>query len=462
MRSVFVLQIRRPNYWRIELQPQPVPNEQTNPQALEDVLDTILLFEKTHCPFKRSFTVDIPDEGFFRQVGGKIWKPRSRQMSETPETEMRSDADGFDYSHPIDAGSFAAVNLDDHSSECVCCVAQRVGTETWADGTAAMTESRDICAPDDVLLRPEDMRPEAQRPSKGLQTCDDNSLSPESCSASQAEEASLCVQLPPTLGLDGSVYVTSGEDAISFMKSVSYDSTLASDSGRDRTSQPTSNGLAKTEGLRDPSAHHFHLTMASSDTFNSVRPFSCEHISRSSSYDSFQSIDSYTAVGQENAPITTLSMPISSSANRMAAQDNGSIKGSPTTDDFAFLRRRGHHTISLKYSDTKSEELDSIQTKSTHRIHFRPCHVAYSLVRLILACFSFLVTFTARVVAVTYYGIRHIRCLAVGQHSQDLSHSPRHSTTEFRETGTDKHCYAATESTASGPSHHEVNASSDR
>ncbi|KAL6356957.1 hypothetical protein LRP88_10570 [Fusarium phalaenopsidis] len=44
--SKFVLQIRRPNYWRIEL-PVQDPEDQTRAEALKGVFDKILQFEKT-------------------------------------------------------------------------------------------------------------------------------------------------------------------------------------------------------------------------------------------------------------------------------------------------------------------------------------------------------------------------------------------------------------------------------
>ncbi|TQN73800.1 hypothetical protein CSHISOI_01635 [Colletotrichum shisoi] len=59
--SKFVLQIRRPNYWRIEI-PVTNPDEQELAVALKGVWDQILQFEKTECPFKRSFTIALPDK----------------------------------------------------------------------------------------------------------------------------------------------------------------------------------------------------------------------------------------------------------------------------------------------------------------------------------------------------------------------------------------------------------------
>lgn len=58
--SRFVLQIRRPQYWRIEI-PVADPPDVFRAALLRDVFDKILLFEKTECPFERSFTVQLPD-----------------------------------------------------------------------------------------------------------------------------------------------------------------------------------------------------------------------------------------------------------------------------------------------------------------------------------------------------------------------------------------------------------------
>lgn len=55
-----MLQIRRPNYWRIEV---PIGNDEEIRRALvlREVLDRILQLEKTPCPFERSFTVELPE-----------------------------------------------------------------------------------------------------------------------------------------------------------------------------------------------------------------------------------------------------------------------------------------------------------------------------------------------------------------------------------------------------------------
>lgn len=77
--SKFVLQIRRPNYWRIE-----VPNENAEDKArvqeLKEVLSKVLLFEKTPCPFQRDFVIELP-EAPKTPIKKRPWKPVERQST---------------------------------------------------------------------------------------------------------------------------------------------------------------------------------------------------------------------------------------------------------------------------------------------------------------------------------------------------------------------------------------------
>lgn len=77
--SKFVLQIRRPNYWRIEV---PVGNDEEIRRAtlLREVLDKILQFEKTPCPFERNFTVALPERPK-TPVTKRPWTPPARTVS---------------------------------------------------------------------------------------------------------------------------------------------------------------------------------------------------------------------------------------------------------------------------------------------------------------------------------------------------------------------------------------------
>ncbi|CAM1503732.1 Fc.00g013230.m01.CDS01 [Cosmosporella sp. VM-42] len=88
--SKFILQIRRPNYWRIEL-PVSDPEDQDRAQNLRVILDHILQFEKTECPFKRSFTVVLPETPK-TPAKKRPWAPVPRSLPATPETDPISPA----------------------------------------------------------------------------------------------------------------------------------------------------------------------------------------------------------------------------------------------------------------------------------------------------------------------------------------------------------------------------------
>lgn len=78
--SRFVLQIRRPQYWRIEL-PVSEPDDQERALVLRDVLDKALLFEKTACPFQRSFEVELPDQLTPKK---KAWTAEGKNLISSP------------------------------------------------------------------------------------------------------------------------------------------------------------------------------------------------------------------------------------------------------------------------------------------------------------------------------------------------------------------------------------------
>lgn len=79
--SRFVLQIRRPQYWRIEL-PVSDPEDAHRAFILREVFDKVLLFEKTECPFQRGFTVQLPERP--PSPVKKPWTPVGKQLIATP------------------------------------------------------------------------------------------------------------------------------------------------------------------------------------------------------------------------------------------------------------------------------------------------------------------------------------------------------------------------------------------
>lgn len=82
--SKFVLQIRRPLFWRIEL-PADDPDHKTKAEELRVVLSQISQFEKTACPFARTFQIELP-EAPTQPVKKKPWKPTQRPQTAPNES----------------------------------------------------------------------------------------------------------------------------------------------------------------------------------------------------------------------------------------------------------------------------------------------------------------------------------------------------------------------------------------
>lgn len=61
-------------------------------EELKDVLDKVLLFEKTPCPFKRDFTVELP-EAPTTPAKKRIWTPVERPKLETSPLSRSSQMD---------------------------------------------------------------------------------------------------------------------------------------------------------------------------------------------------------------------------------------------------------------------------------------------------------------------------------------------------------------------------------
>jgi hypothetical protein len=75
--SKFVLRIRPLTYYRIEL-PHETAEEKALVEDLKAALPTVLRYEVTPCPFKRAFTVDLPEEAMAPRRK-KAWKPKERK-----------------------------------------------------------------------------------------------------------------------------------------------------------------------------------------------------------------------------------------------------------------------------------------------------------------------------------------------------------------------------------------------
>ncbi|KAI9840741.1 MAG: hypothetical protein M1838_003935, partial [Thelocarpon superellum] len=89
--SKFVLRIRDNDYYRIEL-PHQSDVERSAAELLKEKLATVLQFEKTPCPFKRGFTVELPEPPH-TPVKKRPWRPRVRVDPEAIEaTEVETDS----------------------------------------------------------------------------------------------------------------------------------------------------------------------------------------------------------------------------------------------------------------------------------------------------------------------------------------------------------------------------------
>lgn len=77
--STFVLRVRPLTYYRIEL-PNSTENNEQYAVELKNVFPRILRYEITPCPFKRGFTVEIPEESKIRKRR-KAWRPKGRRES---------------------------------------------------------------------------------------------------------------------------------------------------------------------------------------------------------------------------------------------------------------------------------------------------------------------------------------------------------------------------------------------
>ncbi|KAI1288811.1 inheritance of peroxisomes protein 1-domain-containing protein [Xylaria venustula] len=84
--SRFVLQIRRPQYWRIEV-PVADPDDALRAEMLRDILERILLFEKTECPFERSFTVALDPE---TPIKKKAWSAEGKHLISSAFSDLAS------------------------------------------------------------------------------------------------------------------------------------------------------------------------------------------------------------------------------------------------------------------------------------------------------------------------------------------------------------------------------------
>ncbi|OJD14859.1 hypothetical protein AJ78_04835 [Emergomyces pasteurianus Ep9510] len=113
--SIFVIRIRRLTYYRIEL-PYETEHDQAQVETLKRVLPTIIRYEVTPCPFKRGFSVELPEEAKTPRKK-KAWRPKLGPSFEPRKLsfgEASSDDVGCGRS---DAGSTRALTEDGETTD---------------------------------------------------------------------------------------------------------------------------------------------------------------------------------------------------------------------------------------------------------------------------------------------------------------------------------------------------------
>ncbi|MCJ1376060.1 hypothetical protein MMC20_007298 [Loxospora ochrophaea] len=111
----FVLRIRSNNYYRIEL-PNSSSWDKEKAEELKLVLAKVLQYELTPCPFKRGFTVDLPEPPS-TPVRKRPWKPQERPKSMLEEKTNESSTTSEKIKKTESESSSAESTDDDRSSD---------------------------------------------------------------------------------------------------------------------------------------------------------------------------------------------------------------------------------------------------------------------------------------------------------------------------------------------------------
>ena len=150
--SKFVLRIRPNTYYRIEL-PIKSLNDRQKIEELKTVLANVCQYEATACPFKRGFTVDLPEPPK-TPIQKRPWKPKTRSDASTEnvfEAPDRLDRLMTDVSAPhksviaeADTAITLMTELEDENHETY------EGGRSNASSAGSIKIDRDIEATDDT------------------------------------------------------------------------------------------------------------------------------------------------------------------------------------------------------------------------------------------------------------------------------------------------------------------------
>lgn len=161
----FVLQMRKPQYWRIELK-DIHPDDLQPVEALKDVFTQILLFDKTACPFGRSFSVDLPEPS---PIIYKPWKAPPRPAKDVTTEPKLSIAKGKskkvpsgDFQNSQDSHNYCPAFSEDNES----------GQENGDDNDTFKIQQSDVTSATNSLLLTDsedsDSRPDVLQASRSV------------------------------------------------------------------------------------------------------------------------------------------------------------------------------------------------------------------------------------------------------------------------------------------------------
>lgn len=117
--SVFVLRIRQDSYYRMEL-PYETDEDKTKIEQFKSILEQVLQYEKTQCPFTRGFEVDLPErpktpprkrltrkptQKAKKWTFDKTWMPEDGPRPSTPVPEGPDSANTSSYDDEDDRSS---------------------------------------------------------------------------------------------------------------------------------------------------------------------------------------------------------------------------------------------------------------------------------------------------------------------------------------------------------------------
>ena len=171
--SKFVLKIGYDSYYRIEL-PNTCAEENDKVEELKRVFAKVLQFEVTPCPFKRGFTVDLPERST-EPVKKRPWKPRQQpQLNSEQDYQLEHEDAGHKSSISdrvvTENDGIEPATLPDTDSALKGGVAIKVNSQKDGEdqGTADVAAHVIDCEPDRLDLLKTPTRPKSLKASRAI------------------------------------------------------------------------------------------------------------------------------------------------------------------------------------------------------------------------------------------------------------------------------------------------------